>query len=89
MEPKGSSIKLSTFLKYGLNEIKNVPSSMFDLVLNTACLGEHNFIRFKKRIQHGYTVCSCEYSKSFKEQIFFIELWWRLFNYVLVSEKKF
>ena len=29
MEPKGNSIELSTFLKYGLTEVQ-----MFDLVLN-------------------------------------------------------
>ena len=34
MEPKGNSIKLSTFLKYGSTEVKKAPSQMFDLVLN-------------------------------------------------------
>ena len=31
---KGNSIELSTFLKYGLTEVKKAPSWMFDLVLN-------------------------------------------------------
>ena len=34
MRPKGNSIELSTFLKYGLTEVKKAPSQMFDLVLN-------------------------------------------------------
>ena len=34
MEPKGNSIELSTFLKYGLTEVKKAPWQMFDLVLN-------------------------------------------------------
>ena len=34
MEPKGSLIELSMFLKYGLTEMKNAPSQMFNLVLN-------------------------------------------------------
>ena len=34
MEPKGNSIELSTFLKYGLTKVKKTPSQMFDLVLN-------------------------------------------------------
>ena len=34
LEPKGNSIELSTFLKYGLTEVKKAPSQMFDLVLN-------------------------------------------------------
>ena len=33
MQPKGNSIKLSAFLKYGLTEVKNTPLQMFDLVL--------------------------------------------------------
>ena len=33
MEPKGSSIELNTFLKYGLTEVIKDPSQMFDLVL--------------------------------------------------------
>ena len=31
---KGNSIELSTFLKYGLTEVKKAPSWMFDLVLD-------------------------------------------------------
>ena len=35
MQPKGGDlIELSTFLKYGLTEVKKAPSYMFDLVLN-------------------------------------------------------
>ena len=34
MEPKGNSIELSTFSKYGLTELKKAPTQMFDLVLN-------------------------------------------------------
>ena len=34
MEPRGNLIKLSMFLKYGLTEMKNAPSLMFDLLLN-------------------------------------------------------
>ena len=34
MEPQGNSIELSTFLKYGLMEVKKAPWLMFDLVLN-------------------------------------------------------
>ena len=34
MEPKGNSIELSSFLKYGLTEVKKASSKMFDLVLN-------------------------------------------------------
>ena len=41
MEPKGNLIELSTFLKYGLTEVKKAPSQVFDLVLK--CLCEHNF----------------------------------------------
>ena len=33
-EPKGNLIELSTFLKYGLTEVKKAPLQMFDLVLN-------------------------------------------------------
>ena len=32
--PKGNSIELSAFLKYGLTKVKKAPSQMFDLVLN-------------------------------------------------------
>ena len=34
MEPKGNSIELSTFLKYGLTDAEKAPSQMFELVLN-------------------------------------------------------
>ena len=34
MEPKGNLIELSTFLKYGLTEVKKALSQLFDLVLN-------------------------------------------------------
>ena len=34
MEPKGNLIEFSTFLKYGLTEVKKAPLWMFDLVLN-------------------------------------------------------
>ena len=34
MEPKSNSIRLSTFLKYGLTKVKKGPSQIFDLVLN-------------------------------------------------------
>ena len=34
MEPKGNSIELSTFLKYGLTEMKKAISQMFNLVIN-------------------------------------------------------
>ena len=34
MEPKCNSIELSTFLKYGLTEVKKALLQMFDLVLN-------------------------------------------------------
>ena len=34
MQPKGNSIELSTFLKYGLTEVKKAPLQMLELVLN-------------------------------------------------------
>ena len=34
MELKGNSIELTTFLKYGLTDVKKAPSEMFSLVLN-------------------------------------------------------
>ena len=34
MEPKGNSFELSTFLKYGLTEVKKAPSQMSDVDLN-------------------------------------------------------
>ena len=34
MDPKGNLIELSTFLKYGLTEVKKAQSKMSDLVLN-------------------------------------------------------
>ena len=34
MEPKGNSIKLSMFLKYGLTEVSKAPSQISDLVLS-------------------------------------------------------
>ena len=34
MKSKDNSIELSTFLKYGLTEMKKALSYMFDLVLN-------------------------------------------------------
>ena len=34
MEPNAHLIELSTFLKYGLTEVKKAPWQMFDLVLN-------------------------------------------------------
>ena len=36
MEPKGNSIELSPFLKYGLTEVKKASSQIFDLVLDMA-----------------------------------------------------
>ena len=38
MEPKGNSVEISTFLKYGLMEVRKAPSQMFDLVLNMPLL---------------------------------------------------
>ena len=34
MQPKGNSIKLSMFLKYGLTEVKKAPLQIFHFVLN-------------------------------------------------------
>ena len=45
MEPNGNSIKLSTFVKYDLTEVKK--SSIVDVRLGSKiCLCEHNFTRF-------------------------------------------
>ena len=32
MEPKGNSIELSMFLKYGLTKVKKAPSQMFEML---------------------------------------------------------
>ena len=47
MEPKGNSIELSTFLKYGLTNVKKAPLQMFEMLSVSITLN----LTFPKRIK--------------------------------------
>ena len=47
MEPKGNSIELSAFLKYGLTKVKKAPLQMFEMLSVSITLN----LTFPKRIK--------------------------------------